>query len=712
MGCLCPENKENKQAQANSTDNFPKVYFRKDKREYMLNCAYNEPMKSVVRRFCQQYSLKKNNFYFIHNNNKLDEKSTYDKLVPDQYNKRIINVDINDLGSDIELVNMESIISKINYYNIIKQDYKQYYKDEGPLSDEGHYKIHKASRKNSYEKYAIKIFDFNNIISEYRNDRMRDPGHKDMEALVQGLIEQVKIMEILSQGNINSVKLYECFLTKDEFAIVMELCDTDLMDMYTLNPGLFSLEKVYQILTQLNNTFRLMAKNNIIHGDIKLDNILVKYTSSNKDSYILKLTDYGVSNKNIFNINAKFGAKNAIYENMPPEMLRSEDNYSQECDLWSLGILIHLLLTKRYPYEGSNQSGVLNSIYKNGMKNIQKTGNLELDHLLRRLLTKNSKDRITWDEYFIHPFFTGGDSWKYYFKEKQIGKGKYYTVWKCKSISRNEYRAIKIIDFKTISSAFTKQYLRPPSEQDMKIYINYLITETENMESIGGDNGMNINTVKFYEYFITKNEFCIVMELCDTDLRKLSIEKSKTFKPVEIYDILSQLNNTFRIMAKYNLIHRDIKLENILVKYNEYSNMKYIYKLTGYEMSKQILNLVEKFHGRIGAYKYMAPELLRGEPFNQECDLWSLGVCIYLLCFKDYPFNGDTAIQVLKDINEISPEFFLKTSDPNLDYLIARLLTKDPNKRMTWNEYFNSSFFRSFQKNNPNQNYNNNISLY
>ena len=59
MGCLCTENKENKQAQANSTDNFPKVYFRKDKREYMLKCAYNEPMKSVVRRFCQQYSLKK-----------------------------------------------------------------------------------------------------------------------------------------------------------------------------------------------------------------------------------------------------------------------------------------------------------------------------------------------------------------------------------------------------------------------------------------------------------------------------------------------------------------------------------------------------------------------------------------------------------------------------------------------------------------------------
>lgn len=707
--CLCGEGEGKAEIKKiknpDYSDIVPKVYFIKDKRQYPFDCRSNEVMKNVVKRFCQQNNLRKNNLCFIHNNKLLDETITYDQLVPSQYNRRIITVDIpkKDTGSDGQVVNMESIISKINNDYIIKQDYKRYYKDEGKLSDGGYYKIHKASIKNSYEKFAIKIFDFNNIISEYERDEMQKPGQRDMEAFVQGLLEQIKIMQILSNGNINSVKLYECFLTKNEFAIVMEFCDTDMQHMYASNPNLFSLEKIHQILAQLNNTFRIMAKYKIIHGDIKLDNILVKYTNSNND-YILKLTDYGVSNKNIFNINTKFGVNNAIYQNMAPEMLSSEDNYSQECDLWSLGILIHRLLTKKYPYEGEIQEKVLESINMNGMKNIQKTGNLELDHLLRRLLTKNPEDRITWNEYFIHPFFTGGDSWKYYLKEKQLGKGKYYTVWKCKSLTRNnEYRAIKIIDFKTIGSAFSKEYLRHPTNQDMNIYINYLITETENMELIGGIKKENLNTVKFYEYFITKNEFCIVMELCDTDLKKLIIENSKTFKPIEIYDILTQLNNTFKIMAQYNLIHRDIKLENILVKYNVYSNNENIYKLTGYEMSKQILNLVEKFHGKISPYKYMAPELLRGEAFNQECDLWSLGICIYLLCFKDYPFNGNSANQVLKEIDEISPEFFLKTNDPDLDYLISRLLTKEPNKRMTWNEYFNSSFFRKFQGNNNNQ---------
>ena len=697
MGQCCESQEKN------NNNNFPQVYFIKDENEYMFQCNQDESMRNVIERFCSQLKINKKHYLFIHNNNLIKENSTYNMLVPGRDNKRIITVtrgpneaEISSRGSkDIKLLNMESIVSKINNPNIIKEDYKNYYIDEGVISDEDYYKIHKASRMNTYEKFAIKVFDFNNIISDYKNDNLTDPNQKDMEAFVQGLIEQVKNMLILGQQNINSVQLYQCFLTKNEFAIVMELCDTDLMTKFC-SQNAFSLQEVRGILNQLNNTFRIMANNNIIHGDLKLDNILVKYINSNKNSYILKLTDYGVSNKFMLDICTKFRAKTAIGENTSPEMLISKDNYGQECDLWSLGILIHLLLTKNYPYPGNSDKEILNNIYKNGMRSIVKTGNNEFDHLLRRLLTKNPKDRLTWNEYFSHPFFTGGDYWKFYSKEKQLGKGLYYTVWKCQNINRREYRAIKIIDFKSIQSAFSKQYLRYPTEQDMKVYINHLITETENMELIGGQNEVNINTVKFYEYFITKNDFAIVMELCDTDLKKLSIAKNKTFTPEEIYGILTQLNNTFKIMAKYNLIHRDIKLENILVKYNGYSNSNPTFKLTGYELSKQILNLVEKFHGKIGDYKYMAPEILKGEPFNQECDLWSLGVCIYLLCFKKYPFEGNTQDQVLKEIDKNPPEYLLKTNNQSLNSLISRLLNKDPRKRMTWNEYFNSPFFQKY----------------
>ena len=60
------------------------------------------------------------------------------------------------------------------------------------------------------------------------------------------------------------------------------------------------------------------------------------------------------------------------------------------------------------------------------------------------------------------------------------------------------------------------------------------------------------------------------MEFCDTSLSKLLIDKitkdKKGSNSEEILEILKQLNNTFKIMKEKNIIHRDLKLENILIK--------------------------------------------------------------------------------------------------------------------------------------------------
>ena len=172
MGQCCESQEKN------NNNNFLQVYFIKDENEYMFQCSQNESMKNVIERFCSQLKINKKHYLFIHNNNLLKENSTYNMLVPGRDNKRIITItrgpnepEISSRGSkDIKLLNMESIVSKINNPNIIKEDYKNYYIDEGVISDEDYYKIHKASRMNTYEKFAIKVFDFNNIISDYKNE--------------------------------------------------------------------------------------------------------------------------------------------------------------------------------------------------------------------------------------------------------------------------------------------------------------------------------------------------------------------------------------------------------------------------------------------------------------------------------------------------------------------------------------------------------------
>ena len=74
------------------------------------------------------------------------------------------------------------------------------------------------------------------------------------------------------------------------------------------------------------------------------------------------------------------------------------------------------------------------------------------------------------------------------------------------------------------------------------------------------------NSVEIYDYFDTKDYFIIVMELCDSTLFKELAKTKKGFSPKEIREILLQLNNVFRIMNENNIVHRDIKLHNILVK--------------------------------------------------------------------------------------------------------------------------------------------------
>ena len=87
-----------------------------------------------------------------------------------------------------------------------------------------------------------------------------------------------------------------------------------------------------------------------------------------------------------------------------------------------------------------------------------------------------------------------------------------------------------------------------------------------------GDNKNNINTVKFYEYFNTKEEFAIVMELCDENMIYFLSNKKKGID--EIRKIMKDLNN---IINEKKIIFRHHKLENIL--YINKEKTKYIVKL-------------------------------------------------------------------------------------------------------------------------------------
>ena len=136
---------------------------------------------------------------------------------------------------------------------------------------------------------------------------------------------------------------------------------------------------------------------------------------------------------------------------------------------------------------------------------------------------------------------------KYYEKIEKIGEGGFGTVYSAKLKDTGEFRAIKVIDINKIIDGFLNENLINPSEEEIKTYIDGLYNEIENMKILEGKDKNNINSVKFYEYFHTEKEFCIVMELCDENLFQILSKKevNKGFDIDEIKNILNQLNKSF-----------------------------------------------------------------------------------------------------------------------------------------------------------------------
>ena len=209
----------------------------------------------------------------------------------------------------------------------------------------------------------------------------------------------------------------------------------------------------------------------------------------------------------------------------------------------------------------------------------------------------------------------------------------------------------------------------------------------------------NNNSVKCYEYFNTKDKFVIIMELCDTNLSKFLLDKMEKdknyFNSIEIMNLIYPLNKTFLIMKKNNIIHRDLKLENILIKYDDKDKKKYTVKLTDYGCSKRLSSLSKSFcKTNQGTISYMAPEILKNQVYNYKCDLWSLGIILYRLFFGKSPFLGETENALISNIEKFENKFLKKTDDKDLDDLIKLLLEKDPNKRIGWKKYFSHPFFK------------------
>lgn len=155
--------------------------------------------------------------------------------------------------------------------------------------------VYQAENKKTKELRAIKIIKLSEIREELKKDILTDNVDKELLYYINRIKNEVQNMKKCSDNNDNSLKIYECFHTNDEFVIVLELCDSNLTHLLINKKEGFSPKEIFQILIQLNNTFKIMKENKIVHRDLKPDNILLKYENEEKNIFTVKLCDYGIS---------------------------------------------------------------------------------------------------------------------------------------------------------------------------------------------------------------------------------------------------------------------------------------------------------------------------------------------------------------------------------------------------------------------------------
>ena len=267
---------------------------------------------------------------------------------------------------------------------------------------------------------------------------------------------------------------------------------------------------------------------------------------------------------------------------------------------------------------------------------------------------------------------------KYFKNLKYIGSGRYSTIFKAQDIRNNKDVAIKEINKNNFDDL---DYGLLCAKREIEI------TKKCQCE----------NVIKFYENLENENSIILILELCDKTLEEYYFHKDLFL----FQQFLIQLNNALRSIRKNKVMHRDIKPDNILIKIE---NEKVIPKLCDFGISRFYdekkdysvnYRIGGQHTGSIGTYYYIAPEIMKSEPYNHECDLFSLGVTLYESLFGTTPYGRLHGFYDFQNIiNNADKLSLIKTGISSLDDLFERLLELDPQKRITFEEYFEHDFFK------------------
>lgn len=279
--------------------------------------------------------------------------------------------------------------------------------------------------------------------------------------------------------------------------------------------------------------------------------------------------------------------------------------------------------------------------------------------------------RDEWEKYVPQPVDIKTSAvFDYYDILEEIGTGAFGVVHRCREKKTGHIFAAKFIP---VSHPLEKSLIR--KEIDIMNHLHHP------------------RLIRLHDAFEDDDEMVLIYEfMSGGELFERITDEGYHMSEAEVVNYMRQICEAVRHMHEKNIIHLDLKPENIMCQTKTSKNIKLIdfglaTKLDPHEIVKITT----------GTAEFAAPEIVEREPVGFYTDMWAVGVLAYVLLSGLSPFAGDNDVDTLKNVRAcdwtFDSEAFKNVSEEGKDF-IRRLLTKHKEKRMTARECLDHSWLK------------------
>jgi serine/threonine-protein kinase ULK/ATG1 len=260
-----------------------------------------------------------------------------------------------------------------------------------------------------------------------------------------------------------------------------------------------------------------------------------------------------------------------------------------------------------------------------------------------------------------------------YMLVSQLGQGQFGTVYKATHQETGQVFAVKTVKKNKVNS---NNKLRMLFDTEMAV-----MSKLEHP-----------NLLHLFEYLETANNYYLVLNFCNNGDLEHHVKKNDYLGEQESIYFLMQIMNGFKELHKHKIMHRDFKLANIFLNDDNVIIGDFGFAKSGADMATT----------KLGSPITMAPELLNATGpvrYTNKADLWSIGVCFYQMIYGKPPWNAKSIADLQNKVRTQSGERLPFPASPPISQhcktLLKGLMTPDPNRRISWDNFFNHPLFEN-----------------